>query len=80
MQGMAHYTSLLFYLRALYILEILIHQYRDYMGFECVVTFEVSLDDKEFMVSVFKFQDMQITPVKLILILAREVSSLEKTV
>ena len=66
MQGIAHYTLSLLYLCALYLLRILISQHMVYTGLEGVVTFLISSDNKRFMISVFKFKDINIIPVMLI--------------
>jgi hypothetical protein len=80
MQGIFHYCSSLMHLCALCLLEQMIHETVRDMGFESVVSFEVSSDDKGFMVSVMISADRNVNILNLVIQLTSELSYLERVI
>jgi hypothetical protein len=80
MQGIFHYLSSLLHLCALCLLEQMVRITVAEMGYESIMSFEVSSDDKGFMVSVLIAEDENVNLLRLILKVSKKISQFEKII
>jgi hypothetical protein len=80
MQGIAHYSSTDLHMCALLLLKALIRKYIDQTGMDSYMSFEVSSDDKGFMVTVFLPKHEKVHKLRLILKLTAKIRHFERVI